>query len=67
LYYNCGLLFYRYSYKKTNADITFSFGIGICYLENLDECFVYIPLLEKAVFVFPTIGPDGKLEVKPCK
>ncbi|XP_060567959.1 uncharacterized protein LOC132726631 [Ruditapes philippinarum] len=45
----------RYSYKKTNVDITFSFGIGICNLENLDECFVYIPLLENAVFVFPTI------------
>ncbi|XP_045156811.2 uncharacterized protein LOC123523186 [Mercenaria mercenaria] len=55
----------KYAYKGTTTEMTLSFGIGICDVGNIEDCFVYIPMLENAVFPFPSVDPDGNLQVKP--
>ena len=60
---------YRYRFRFTEAAAVVTLGAGVCPTdyEDIEDCLVFIYVLEDAPFQFPEVLPNGTLYFPPCK
>ena len=59
----------RYRIRFEAEVVRVTVGAGVCPIdyEKIDDCLVFIYVLEDAIFQYPNVLPNGTLYFPPCR
>lgn len=65
--YHINLISNRYSIIKGEEATLATFGVGFCSQEDMNDCILFVNLLDNAILPIPTCKPDGSIIWPECK
>lgn len=65
--YHINFISNRYSIIKGEEATLATFGVGFCSQEDMNDCVLFVNLLDNAILPIPTCKPDGSIIWPECK